>query len=183
MKKFTSLFLTLMLFLALVGCGADAPIASGNDIYANEERHAQGTLEDIMHTYFFDFVVHSAYICESYENYIPGEGKDLLVADITIKNTFSSPITIYDLDFQVQWNDDAEDAFDVPITYYVPTDKIISEELLPYECELKKNAFINKLLVFEVPEGKTDFSISYLEYFEDYTYGDVHFVFFSAEKQ
>ena len=43
------------------------------------------------------------------------------------------------------------------------------------------------LLVFEVPAGETDFSISYLELFDDGTAegekGDTFFVYFTAEAQ
>ena len=45
------------------------------------------------------------------------EGYQLLVADVTVKNTNRESIPMYDTDFQVQWSDDSEDAYDVPITY------------------------------------------------------------------
>ena len=39
------------------------------------------------------------------------------------------------------------------------------------------------LLVYEVPAGNRDFSISYLEQFDDNSEGDTFFVFFTAEDQ
>jgi len=39
------------------------------------------------------------------------------------------------------------------------------------------------LLVFEVPEGYKDFSISYLEVFDDYSEGNVFFVYFTADEK
>ena len=184
MKKFTSLLLTAFLTVSLTGCGSDSGVQpSGNDIYANDEGYSTGEMHDTVHTYFFDFTINSAYVCETYESYTPAEGNDLLVAEVTIKNTFEDTITMYDTDFQVQWNDEAEDAFDVPITYHMDIDEVLNEDVFPYEYELKKNKSRTGLMIFEVPEGNTEFSISYLEYFEDYTYGDVHFVYFSAEKQ
>ena len=55
--------------------------------------------------------------------------------------------------------------------------------MLPGEYELGIGKSINGLLVFEVPAGNKDFSISYLEMFDDDTTGDVFFVYFSADKQ
>ena len=68
-----------------------------------------------MHTMFFDFTVTGAYLAEEYEGYQPAEGNQLLVADITVKNTFEQSIEMYDTDFQVQW-DDGDDAYAYPIT-------------------------------------------------------------------
>ena len=59
----------------------------------------------------------------------------------------------------------------------------MSDEQLPESYELAINEEKTGLLVFEVPEGEKDFSISYLELFDDDSEGDVYFVFFTAEKQ
>ena len=68
-----------------------------------------------METYFFDFTVNSAYLTSDYAGYTPAEGNVLLVADITVKNTFQQSFEMYDVDFQAQW-DDGDDAFAYPIT-------------------------------------------------------------------
>ena len=47
-----------------------------------------GRTGDTMETYFFDFTVNSAYLTSDYAGRTPGEGNVLLVADITVKNTF-----------------------------------------------------------------------------------------------
>lgn len=39
------------------------------------------------------------------------------------------------------------------------------------------------LLVFEIPAGNTDLSISYMEAFDDDSTGTTYFVFFTAEEQ
>ena len=112
------------------------------------------------------------------------EGYQLLVADVTVKNTNRESIPMYDTDFQVQWSDDSEDAYDVPITYYTDA---VSYQQLPTEYELAVDEERTGLLVFEVPAGETDFSISYLELFNDGTEegeeGDTFFVYFTAEAQ
>ena len=133
-----------------------------------------------MHTEFFDYTVNSAYLCDDYEGYIPAEGYRLLVADVTVKNTFNESIPMFDTDFQAQWTDDSEDAYALPLTYYMDQ---VSDQQLPTEYELAVDEERTGALVFEVPEGEKDFSISYLELFEDGSEGDVFFVYFTAEDQ
>ena len=133
-----------------------------------------------MHTEFFDYTISSAYLCDAYEGYAPADGYRLLVADATIKNTFRESIPMFDTDFQAQWSDDSEDAYALPITYYVDQ---VSDQQLPTEYELAVDEERTGALVFEVPEGEKDFSISYLELFEDGSEGDVFFVYFTAEDQ
>lgn len=147
---------------------------------SSEGGYGEGRIGDTMKTYFFDYKVNSAYVCEEFAGYQPAEGKDLLVADVTVKNTFNESIPMFDSDFQIQWNSDAEEDYDVPISYY---GNEVSDEQLPESYELAINEEKTGLLVFEVPEGEKDFSISYLELFDDDSEGDVYFVFFTAEKQ
>lgn len=188
MKKFISLFLTAIMAVSLAGCGTPASgdgssASSPSAGYPDEEGYAEGKFGDTMHTYFFDFTINSAYVCSQYENYVPQEGNELLVAEMTIKNTHRESLPMFDTDFQVQWGDTSEDAFDVPITYYAESTDTIGENVLPYEYMLAVNESKTGLLIFEVPEGKNDFNISYLEEFDNDTTGDVFFVFFTAERK
>lgn len=152
--------------------------------YPDEYGNAEGRIGDTMHTYFFDYTVNSAYLCDEYEGYEPvNSGYEILVADVTIKNTFIESLPMFDSDFQVQWGDDADDAYEYPITcFYLEEGEVLNDQMLPYEYELSINQSVNGLLVFEVPAGKKDFSISYLELFDDDTSGDVFFVYFTADK-
>lgn len=154
--------------------------SGSEDGISSEGDYKEGRMGDTMRTYFFDYTVNSAYVCEEFEGYQPAEGNDLLVADVTVKNTFNESIPMFDSDFQVQWNSDAEEDYDVPISYY---GNEVSDEQLPESYELAINEEKTGLLVFEVPEGEKDFSISYLELFDDDSEGDVYFVYFSATKQ
>ncbi|MCM1064115.1 MAG: DUF4352 domain-containing protein [Eubacterium sp.] len=149
--------------------------------YPDENGNAEGYLGDTMHTYFFDYTVNSAYLCDEYEGYTPADGNEILVADVTVKNTVTSTLPMYDTDFQIQWNDTADDAFGFPIT--LELNDVLNDQMLPAEYELSINQSVNGLLVYEVPAGNKDFSISYLEMFDDDTTGDVFFVYFSASKQ
>lgn len=193
MKKIASLLLaTVVTAAVLAGCGSNGVVSSSsapssaatnNSVgYPDENGNAEGRLGDTMHTYFFDYTVNSAYLCDEYEGYTPADGNEILVADITIKNTVTSTLPMFDSDFQIQWNDDADDAYDAPITYE-KVDDVLNDQMLPGEYDLPIGKTINGLLVYEVPAGNKDFSISYLEMFDDDTTGDVFFVYFSADKQ
>ena len=176
-KKFWVLLAVLSLALSLTACGGDGG--------SNE-----GRVEDTMETYFFDFTVNSAYLTNEYEGYTPAEGNTLLVAGITVKNTFQESIEMYDTDFQAQWGDDSDEAFSIPITTdmatYTELDPI-GENQLPGTYTLAVDEERTGELVYEVPAGNVDFSISYLELFEDGTEegeeGDTFFVYFTAEAQ
>jgi len=187
MKKFVSLVLITVVAMTLIGCGtpassnSDGKSSSANDGYANDDGYAEGYLNDVMHTYFFDFSVNSAYVCSQYESYTAAEGKELVVAQITVKNTSRESLPMFDTDFQIQWNDEADDAYNVPITYFVESTETIGKDVLPYEYTLAINESRTGLLVFEVPSGQKDFNISYLEEFDDGTSGDVFFIYFTPE--
>ena len=187
MKKVFSILLGMTLMFSLVGCGTTGSSSSSggssdnkSGVYA-EDGYGEGEMGDVMHTYFFDYVVNSAYICSEYEGYEPEEGNKLLVADVTVKNTSGDTIEMYDSDFQVQWGGEGDDDFDLPITYY---EDAVSDEQLPEIYELKHRESRTGLLVFEVPEDSGDeYSISYLEAFDDDTEGDTFFVYFDATEK
>ena len=176
-KRMLALMAALSLALGLTACGGD----SGNN---------EGRVQDTMETYFFEFTVNSAYLTNDYAGYTPAEGNTLLVADITVKNTFQESIEMYDTDFQAKWGDDAEDAFAIPITTDMETFTEldpIGENQLPGTYPLGVDEERSGELVYEVPAGHVDFSISYLEQFVDEageeSTGEVYFVYFTAEEQ
>ena len=170
-KRLFALAAAAVMVLGLTACGGGS----------NE-----GRTGDTMETYFFDFTVNSAYLTSDYAGHTPAEGNVLLVADITVKNTFQQSIEMYDTDFQAQWGSDGEEDFRVPITYDtenqmdLPT---LTDEQLPSTYTLAVDEERTGLLVYEVPAGFQDFSISYQEIFSDDSYGDTFFVFFTAEPQ
>ena len=146
MKKFVGIIVATVLAFSLVGCGpVDSAIqniaSSGSNtssksgvVTADDDGYAEGRMGDVMRTYFFDYTVNSAYTYNDYEGYTPSEGNKLLVAEITVKNTDRSTVTMYDTDFQIQWgDDDNDDAYAAPITYYGNT---VSDEQLPEEYDL-----------------------------------------------
>ena len=177
MKKFIATLLAAMSVVMLVGCG------SGN-VIRPEDGYAEGQLGDTMRTYFFDYSVNSAYLCDTFEGYVPMEGYEILVVELTVTNTDSRNVEMYDSDFQIQWGDSASDAFDFSLTFY---DETFSDKVFPGIYTLSSKESRTASLVFEVPEGHSQFSISYLELFDtddaSAREGDTFFVYFDAKKQ
>ena len=172
MKKVSSFILAATLVLSLAGCGA----GSGGD--------GTGNIGDTIHTAWFDFTVNSAYTAPSYESYTPAEGNQMLVVEITVQNTFEQSTPMADFDFQAQWGSDGEDDYAYPITdddteAGLPT---LNDDQLPHYYELAVDESCTGLLVYEVPDGNKDFSISYQEVDEEETVGDMFFVYFPAEE-
>lgn len=156
----------------------------GADIYA-EEGYAEGYMGDVMHTYWFNFSVNGAYVCSEFGGYTPAYGNELLVVEITVSNTFRESLPMYDTDFQIQWNDPADDAYRWPVTQDV-LDSYMDRgdyDILPEGYYLSINETRTGLLLYEVPEGNNDFSLSYLEVNEDDEIGDLFFVYFTADRQ
>lgn len=178
MKKLITLLLAIATTFTLVGCGG-----SSNVVRPDKDGFAEGKLGDTMRTYFFDYTVNSAYLCDEYEGYVAADGYELLVADVTVKNNGSSDVEMYDTDFQIQWGDDADDAFDFSLTFYTDDGKGLNDKMLPSIYTLAPKESRTGLLVFEIPEGNKEFSISYMEYFNDDSTGDTFFVYFDAEKK
>lgn len=199
MKKLTTLLFVLLLALALTACDSipkdsggngdsdTSGSSSGNDVYA-EDGYGEGRIGNVIHTYFFDFIVNSAYTTADYNGYTATqEGYQLLVANITVKNTWSESLTMWDSDFQAQWSTSQETGlYAWPITDdgAVPT---VSDDQLPAEYKLAVDEERTGEIVFEVPVEEEDFSISTLEIFDNGTEegeeGDTFAVFFTAKAQ
>ena len=181
-----------MLLLTLPACGFSAYVGGsggeesggGNEIYA-EDGFGEARIGDLVHSRFMDFTVNSAYTTSAYHGHSAPEGKQVLVVEMTIKNTFKESLPMYDDDFQGQWSASTEtDEFAWPITEGEDGDlDTVAEEQLPAEYELKVNETRTGTLVFDVPEDEKDFSISHMELFSDDSEGDTFFVFFTAEKR
>lgn len=177
MKKLIATLLAAMSVVMLAGCGSGKVIRP-------KDGYAEGSMGDTMRTYFFDYSVNSAYLCDTFEGYSAKDGYEILVAELTIKNNDSRNVEMYDSDFQIQWGDNAADAFDFSLTFYNET---FSNKVFPGTYTLSSKESRTGLLVFEVPAGYSEFSISYLELFEtddpDDQEGDIFFVYFDAARQ
>lgn len=136
-----------------------------------------------MKSYFFDCIVRSAYLSNEFEGYHTGEGNTLLVANITVTNTFKEEIKMYDTDFQAQWGGEGEDDFSVPITYDGTEEgmDVLRDNQLPGVYSLQPRESRTGLLVFEIPKNRFELSISYMEAFDDDTTGETYFINFHID--
>ena len=182
-RKSKRLFAVLL--AALVGLGALTACGGGNENGATgEEAEDQeeegyvpggglGYLGDTMHTYWFDFTVEDAYICQSYDSYTAAADMQLVVVTMAVQSTFLQSLPMSRYDFQIQWGGEGEDDYAWPIA-------AATGDQFPDEYSLGIHEERSGVLVYEVPADTVDFSLSFAEYFEDDTEGDVYFVYFSA---
>ncbi len=175
MKRTCAAILFLLTVLFLTACGGKSiDLDDGPQYY-------EGKISDTMNTYFFDFTVNSASLTDTYGD-ITLEEDSFLVTSITVKNTTDKTITMYDTDFQAQWDEDSEDAYRLPITYEYEDGLIDTMRQLPSEYDLLAGESKTGELVFIVPENRKEYSISYQELLIDNDgkelEGDVFFVFF-----
>ena len=185
MKKQIRTVLAAILAVSLAGCSkAASSIASDsapkiNIVTPEENGFATGYATDIMRTEFFDYTVNSAYLTDTFSDYELTEGNVFLVVDLTVKNSLNQSIPMFDTDFQAQWGDDEnDDAFAYSVTAYGAAP---AEGVLPEEYELAINEERTGKLVFQVPAGHKDFSVSYMEVYDSGEQGNTFFVYFTAQ--
>ena len=135
----------------------------------------EGYLGTVMPTAWFEFTVTDAKLCKEYAGYTAPEGYDILVTDVTLRNTYGQTVPMYNSDFQAQWFDDADDAYALP--FYV----VIEGQEIEDEYALGINETAKAIYACEVPEGNKDFSLSFQEYYASGDYGDLFFVYFTIK--
>lgn len=162
-KRISVLFAALMLLCVLAAC-------SSSKVVKATDGGAEGRIGTTFGTCFFEFTVKSADFVEEYAGEKPQEGMQFVDVVISTKNTFNDKIEMYDDDYQIQWGKGNDD-FGYPI-------EAVNDSMAPDTYELGRAEEKEFHYVYEVPEGSSEFSISYLEYFEDNTEGDVFFAFF-----
>lgn len=151
------------------------------EVYEEEgKKYINAKLGDVVETAFFEFSVDSVRRESEYHGLTPSEGKEFIVVDMSIENLLTSSIPMSDFDFQIQWGDEADDAYAYPITAE-DAGLIVSDEQFPNEYELGISEEKNGELIYEVPTGYKDFSVSYQEYFADDSEGDVYFIYFTVQ--
>jgi hypothetical protein len=171
------LAMAVVLVLALTACGDSGSGSAGGSASGSGDGYVEGRIGDVMSDRFFDFTVNSVYTCDSMGDYTPETGKKLLVAELTIKNTFNETIPMFDTDFQAQWDDqdDPDNAFANPV------ETVVSEDQLEADYDLGVEEERTGLLIFEVPKDLQDFSIVYLEEFDNDDTGSLYQVYFTVK--
>ena len=190
MKKFFAAVLTAVMMLSLAACGKtglDDAASASDDVevteYSDGSKEYEGKIGSTLKTAWFNFTVKDAYVVtDEIGGMAPSDGNVFVVVEMDIKNTFTQSIDMYTYDFQLQWNDDSDDAFSFPVE-----DDGLMDEQFPSEYTLKVNETRHGFYIFEAPEGNEDFSISFLEYFDDGSdegvQGDLFWVFFTAKEK
>lgn len=209
MKKIVTFFLALAMMLVLVACDElpfplsslggdktdDAPVTAPADLdsklpdldadleelFPDEEEPESETsdpsadyyLGDVISTVFFDYVINDAMACKTYGDYTATEGNQLVVITVNIRNTETYSMPMGQQDFQIQWGTGDTD-FGYPLGNYY-------HEQLPDEYDIPIGGIEEGKLVYEVPADCKDFSVSYLEYFQDESEGNAYFTYFTAE--
>ena len=177
MKKAVSLLLTLMMLFSLAACDGISldPSTGGSD-------NKEGYIGDTLSTYWFDFPVNEAFIATDYEGYTPESGYKLVVAELTLKNRMSFSVDMWQGDFPILWDSGDDDS---GIAYPISA---FTDDQFADEYTLGINKTMTGLLVNEVPEDYRDFTIGFMEYFEDENNedgreGDAYFIDFTPEEK
>lgn len=168
-KKFLTCIM-MVFCLMLIDCGR----ATVNKIVSAVDGYAEGQIGTTFRTVFFDYSVDSVKYPSEYEGYIPDEGMQLVDIVVTIKNTFGNTLPMFNSDFWIEWNkiEDVEYYYD----YGIEMDS--SSTVMPSEFSLANQDTCNYHIIFEVPAKATAFSVSFREFFENETVGDLFTTFF-----
>lgn len=149
-------------------------------------------MDEVLSTYWFNFLVDEAYTCASYGDYTAPEGQQLLVVHIFLLNTTENSVPMFDDDFSVYWTNTEEDGVSYPLStgeeYAVRPhiDALLSELQLPEYYEIPVSAAVEGEMIFQIPTDY-DEEIGLFLYFEEYfdnnngTRGDAYDVLLDAE--
>lgn len=174
MKRLVALLLAAVMAASVIGC-----VGSADGVVHPKNGLAEGKIGDTMRTYWFDFSVNSAYLCDSFSGYNAADGNNLLVVDITIINTFGEILPMFDGDFLVDWDPDDDDAYAFP----VENASSLNSNVLPSKYYLTADGTEKGLLLYEVPDGYTDFAIAYIEISDEEEIMDSFVVRFKPDRK
>lgn len=181
MRKLMAMLLVVCTFFVFTGCSTIKDITAskdGNGSIVAVDGYADGRIGDTLKNTFFEYTVKSAQYVEEYAGYKPQEGNVLIDTVITTRNVFGEQLDMFAEDYQIQW--DKEGDRDNKNNYGYPIEAI-DDTMIPTQFKLAKGETKEYHCVYEVPTGYTDYSISYLEYFDNDTEGDVFFIFFELK--
>ena len=172
MKRLASLLLALAVALLLPACGQGGQDLVPGSWEDGEPGLKQGVLGDTLST--------------RYGSYTAADGNKLVVATLTLKNTFGSPVDMWGDDFAILWDDPDQDSGAAPA---LPEG--ISGEQFPDEYVLEIDEVRTGQAVYEVPQDFSDFALAFQEIFEDTenpdnldgVEGDTFLVSFTAEEK
>ncbi len=180
LKKLAALLAAMalagVLALSLTGCdklpGVDAGVTGASQASDGRQTggYALGKIGEKLTTQFFTFSVNSVEKADSCGDAVPGEGNTLVVAEITVKNTFGETIPMFSSDFALGYGEGDED-------YCFPLEAA-GDGLMELQYDLAKGEEITAKVAYEVPADADSFSLFYLEIYEDDFVGNAYYVDF-----
>lgn len=159
--------------------GLAALVLSGCGLLPGAERTETEEIQvgDTVSTSWFDYTITSAQSMTAYQDYTADEGCKLIVVELTIQNRFDEPVPMYDSDFQLYWGEYAQDQWALPLEVFCP-------QQLPEEYDLAVDETREGVLVYQVPDSACDFTLAFLEVFDNGTAegeeGDVYLAYFTT---
>ena len=159
-------------------CPAAAPDRRRSGAFPAESGVTEAVLGETVSTRWFDCTVEEAEARKSYESDTASGGNKLVVVELELKNTFHEAVSMYDTDFQLYWGECGPDEWAMPLDPYC-------EDQLPREYDLEPGKSREGLLVYEVPQEETEFTLAFLELIENGTEegeeGDLFLTRFTVE--
>ena len=157
----------------LWGCGGKAK--DTESAQTSGTGFVEGKTGDLLQTEWFTIRVNRSSLADSYGELTPQkDGTKLLAVNVTLKNTDDTILPMYDVDFQAQWNSDAEDAFALPVTYTNP--EAVQADMLKDSYTVDVGGEVSGDLVFEVPADQAPYFLLYQEVYEDEETGRIFVV-------
>ena len=211
MKKMMKLMLVLLMSLS-AACGkkddqieikteanlettetSETTAETTSNVVESSYGKAEGKIGNIMKTTNLEFTLNSARLVSSYQTITPDAGMNLLVLNITTHVLQKGEMKLYDTDYQVQWGGTGEEDYSTPVTYRdewatAPTYKRSVnlngiEGMFMGEAVLQPDESVTADYVYQVPQGFSDFTLQFQEFFEDESLGDRYIVNFTADMQ
>ncbi|MCI8417456.1 MAG: hypothetical protein HFI33_08210 [Lachnospiraceae bacterium] len=136
-----------------------------------------GGIGDTLENVFFAMRVDEARLVESYGSYEPSEGTELVDVTITLTNTFWEELPMYNTDFQIQWGGEGDDDFRFGLSELSAE----SPDVMPEQFWLEEGETVEYHLIYEIPAGNRELSVSYLEEYSDGSEGSLYVIFFEPE--
>ena len=168
----------------------EGPDESDAVVTPDDEGYAIGYLGETLRTQFFDIRVDEAYTCYEFDGVTPEAGQKLLVAEVTLYNYTNYTQPMFNTDFEIWWDpqegETSEDAWAFPLygergLEDGSTERYnLSEQQLPIEWEFPIREERTGILLYQVPESSSTFSVAFLEYYSDGSTGDLYEIRFSA---
>lgn len=150
-----------------------------------ENGEAGGMLGDTLRTRWFDMTVHGGYTTNEFDGWVPGDGYMFVVLDVTLYS-FTDDLPMFDVDFVLTSYYPVDGSYESVVEYPAITEVdgkacLLSDQQLPIEYQLNNGDSVHGILLFRVPEDCKDFSLFFVEEFENGETGDTFYVDFYVD--